>query len=83
MLYIDEINLLRLHEALEALLTAMQERAFDQRSVRAIQRALTKTEAVPCDFVLIAAGNLDAIQRDAPRPSIPDPWVWIRSVRQQ
>ena len=24
--------------------------------------ALTKTEPVPCDFILIAAGNLDAIQ---------------------
>ena len=61
-LYIDEINLLRLHEQ-QALLTAMQERAFpiSGRSERS-SGALTKTEAVPCDFVLIAAGNLDAIQ---------------------
>ena len=61
-LYIDEINLLRLEEQ-QALLTAMQERAFpiSGRSERS-SGALTKTEAVPCDFILIAAGNLDAIQ---------------------
>ena len=61
-LFIDEINLLRLEEQ-QALLTAMQERAFpiSGRSERS-SGALTKTEAVPCDFVLIAAGNLDAIQ---------------------
>ena len=61
-LYIDEINLLRLEEQ-QALLTAMQERAFpiSGRSERS-SGALTKTEPVPCDFILIAAGNLDAIQ---------------------
>ena len=61
-LYIDEINLLRLEEQ-QALLTAMQERAFpiSGRSERS-SGALTKTEPVPCDFVLVAAGNLDAIQ---------------------
>ena len=65
-LYIDEINLLRLHER-QALLTAMQERAFpiSGRSERS-SGALTKTEAVPCDFVLIAAGNLDAIKGCTP-----------------
>ncbi|MCS5538088.1 MAG: ATP-dependent protease LonB [Candidatus Poseidoniaceae archaeon] len=61
-LFIDEINLLRLEEQ-QALLTAMQERAFpiSGRSERS-SGALTKTEAVPCDFILVAAGNLDAIQ---------------------
>ncbi|HIF46368.1 MAG TPA: ATP-dependent protease LonB [Candidatus Poseidoniales archaeon] len=61
-LYIDEINLLRLEEQ-QALLTAMQERAFPitGRSERS-SGALTKTEPVPCDFILIAAGNLDAVQ---------------------
>ena len=61
-LFIDEINLLRLEEQ-QALLTAMQERAFpiSGRSERS-SGALTKSEPVPCDFVLIAAGNLDAIQ---------------------
>ena len=61
-LYIDEVNLLRLEEQ-QALLTTMQERAFpiSGRSERS-SGALTKTEPVPCDFILIAAGNLDAIQ---------------------
>ena len=61
-LFIDEINLLRLEEQ-QALLTAMQERAFpiSGRSERS-SGALTKSEPVPCDFILIAAGNLDAIQ---------------------
>jgi Lon-like ATP-dependent protease len=61
-LYIDEINLLRLEEQ-QALLTAMQERAFPitGRSERS-SGALTKSEPVPCDFILIAAGNLDAVQ---------------------
>jgi Lon-like ATP-dependent protease len=61
-LFIDEINLLRLEEQ-QALLTAMQERAFpiSGRSERS-SGALTKTEPVPCDFILVAAGNLDAIQ---------------------
>ena len=61
-LFIDEINLLRLEEQ-QALLTAMQERHFpiSGRSERS-SGALTKSEPVPCDFILIAAGNLDAIQ---------------------
>ena len=61
-LYIDEVNLLRPEEQ-HAPLTAMQERAFpiSGRSERS-SGALTKTEPVPCDFILIAAGNLDAIQ---------------------
>lgn len=60
-LFIDEINLLRLEEQ-QALLTAMQEKAFpiSGRSERS-SGALTKTEPVPCDFILIAAGNLDAV----------------------
>ena len=65
-LFIDEINLLRLEEQ-QALLTAMQERAFpiSGRSERS-SGALTKTEAVPCDFILVAAGNLDAVQHMHP-----------------
>lgn len=61
-LFIDEINLLRLKDQ-QALLTAMQERAFpiSGRSDRS-SGAITKTEPVPCDFILVAAGNLDAIQ---------------------
>ena len=65
-LFIDEINLLRLEEQ-QALLTAMQEKAFpiSGRSERS-SGALTKTEAVPCDFILVAAGNLDAVQHMHP-----------------
>ena len=65
-LFIDEINLLRLEEQ-QALLTAMQENAFpiSGRSERS-SGALTKTEAVPCDFILVAAGNLDAVQHMHP-----------------
>ena len=65
-LFLDEINLLRLEEQ-QALLTAMQEKAFpiSGRSERS-SGALTKTEAVPCDFILVAAGNLDAVQHMHP-----------------
>ena len=61
-LFIDEMNLLRLKDQ-QALLTAMQEREFaiSGRSERS-SGAITKTEPVPCDFILVAAGNLDAIQ---------------------
>ena len=61
-LYIDEINLLRI-ESQQSLLTAIQEREFSisGQSERSAG-AMTKTEPVPCNFVLVAAGNLDAIQ---------------------
>ncbi|MGC8646127.1 MAG: ATP-dependent protease LonB [Thermoplasmata archaeon] len=61
-LFIDEINLLR-PESQQALLTAMQEKKFaitgqSERSAG----ALVQTEPVPCDFILVAAGNLDSLQ---------------------
>ncbi len=61
-LFIDEINLLRI-ESQQALLTAMQEKKFpivgqSERSAG----AMVQTEPVPCDFILVASGNLDAIQ---------------------
>jgi Lon-like ATP-dependent protease len=61
-LFIDEINLLRLEEQ-QALLVAMQEKELpiSGRSERS-SGAITKTEPVPCDFILVAAGNLDAVQ---------------------
>ncbi len=61
-LFIDEINLLRL-ESQQALLTAMQEKKFaiSGQSERSAG-AMVQTEPVPCDFVLVAAGNLDAVQ---------------------
>ncbi|MGP6293867.1 ATP-dependent protease LonB [Caldiplasma sukawensis] len=61
-LFIDEINLLRI-ESQQSLLTAMQEKKFSiiGQSERSAG-ALVQTEPVPCDFILVAAGNLDAIQ---------------------
>ena len=60
-LFIDEINILRL-ESQQSLLTALQEKSFSivGQSERS-SGAMVKTEAVPCDFVLVAAGNLDSI----------------------
>src|SRR5437773_866506 len=47
----------------QSLLTAMQEKKFSivGQSERS-SGAMVKTEAVPCDFILVAAGNLDAVQ---------------------
>jgi len=61
-LFIDEMNLLRL-ESQQALLTAMQEKKYSisGQSERSAG-AMVQTEPVPCDFVLVAAGNLDAVQ---------------------
>src|SRR5205809_8024807 len=50
-------------ESQQSLLTAMQEKKFSivGQSERS-SGAMVKTEAVPCDFILVAAGNLDAVQ---------------------
>ncbi len=60
-LFVDEINLLR-PESQQSLLTAMQEKKFSifGQSERSAG-AMVKTEPVPCDFILIAAGNLDSV----------------------
>lgn len=60
-LFIDEINMLRM-ESQQSLLTAMQEKKFSiiGQSERSAG-AMVKTEPVPCDFILVAAGNLDSI----------------------
>ncbi|MCH2441165.1 MAG: ATP-dependent protease LonB [Candidatus Thalassarchaeum sp.] len=65
-LYIDEIRMLRMEEQ-QALLVAMQEKALSisGRSERS-SGALTKSEPVPTDFILIAAGNLDSVQNMHP-----------------
>jgi Lon-like ATP-dependent protease len=61
-LFIDEINTLDPHSQ-QNLLTALQEGEFPitGQSERS-SGAMVRTEAVPCKFVMIAAGNLDAIQ---------------------
>lgn len=61
-LFIDEINLLKI-ESQHSLLTALQERKYSivGQSERSAG-AMVKTEPVPCDFVLVAAGNIDSVQ---------------------
>jgi Lon-like ATP-dependent protease len=61
-LFIDEINTLTPHSQ-QNLLTALQEGEFPitGQSERS-SGAMVRTEPVPCRFVMIAAGNLDAIQ---------------------
>ena len=60
-LFIDEINILRI-ESQQSLLTALQEGEFGilGQSERS-SGAMVKSEPVPCDFILVAAGNLDAV----------------------
>lgn len=61
-LFIDEINTLDPHSQ-QNLLTALQEGEFPitGQSERS-SGAMVRTEPVPCKFVMIAAGNIDAIQ---------------------
>jgi Lon-like ATP-dependent protease len=61
-LFIDEANTLRI-ESQQSLLTALQEKEYPitGQSERS-SGALVRTEPVPCDFIMIAAGNLDAVQ---------------------
>jgi Lon-like ATP-dependent protease len=61
-LFIDEINTLRI-ESQQNLLTALQEREFaiTGQSERS-SGAMVKTDPVPCDFIMVAAGNLDALR---------------------
>ena len=61
-LFIDEINTLR-PESQQSLLTALQEKeyAITGQSERS-SGALVKTEPVPCGFIMVAAGNLDAVE---------------------
>lgn len=60
-LFIDEVNTLRI-ESQQSLLTALQEGEYPitGQSERS-SGALVRTEPVPCDFIMIAAGNVDAI----------------------
>jgi ATP-dependent Lon protease len=61
-LFIDEINVLRLPSQ-QALLTALQEHSYAiVGQSQTSSGAMIRTEPVPCDFILVAAGNLDAVQ---------------------
>src|SRR5207247_1902598 len=61
-LFVEEIAVLSF-KSQESLLTVMQERKFSivGQSERT-SGSMVKTEAVPRDFILVAAGNLDAVQ---------------------
>jgi Lon-like ATP-dependent protease len=65
-LFIDEIATLKPEMQVE-LLSAMQEKKYPitGRSERS-SGALVKTEPVPCDFILVAAGNVETIAQMHP-----------------
>ncbi len=65
-LYIDEVSLLGI-EAQNHLLTAMQERCFGitGRSPGS-SGTMVRTDPVPCDFVLVLAGNVDDLEKMHP-----------------
>ncbi len=65
-LFIDEISILGV-ESQQQLLTALQEKKFGitGQSERS-SGAMVRTGPVPCDVILIAAGNLEAVARMHP-----------------
>ena len=65
-LFIDEISTLGI-DSQQSLLTAMQEKKFQitGQSERS-SGAMVRTEPVPCDFILVAAGNLDVVRKMHP-----------------
>jgi Lon-like ATP-dependent protease len=61
-LYVDEVGTLGA-KSQQDLLTAMQEKRFPITGQSEMSSgALTRTEPVPCDFVLAAAGNVNDLQ---------------------
>ncbi|WP_246999007.1 ATP-dependent protease LonB [Halosolutus gelatinilyticus] len=65
-LFVDEINTLDVRTQ-QKLMTAIQEGEFSitGQSERS-SGAMVQTEPVPCDFIMIAAGNLDAMENMHP-----------------
>ncbi|NUB90992.1 ATP-dependent protease LonB [Haloterrigena sp. SYSU A558-1] len=65
-LFVDEINTLDIRTQ-QKLMTAIQEGEFaiTGQSERS-SGAMVQTEPVPCDFIMIAAGNLDAMENMHP-----------------
>jgi Lon-like ATP-dependent protease len=65
-LFIDEVGSLNA-KAQQELLTAMQEKKFSITGQSEMSSgALVKTEPVPCDFILVAAGNYQDIRKMHP-----------------
>ncbi len=65
-LFVDEIATLQPHTQQE-LLSALQEKKFSitGQSERSAG-AMVRTEAVPCDFILVAAGNMETVKNMHP-----------------
>ncbi len=65
-LYIDEVATLS-QKTQQQLLTAMQEKKLAITGQSELSSgAMVRTEPVPCDFVLVAAGNIDTVRRMHP-----------------
>lgn len=65
-LFIDEVSTLQQHSQQE-LLSAMQERKYPiTGQSEKSSGAMTRSEPVPCDFVMVAAGNLETVQHMHP-----------------
>ncbi len=61
-LYIDEIGTMQMKTQQE-LLTAMQEKKYSiTGQSETSSGAMVRTQAVPCDFVLVASGNLQVLE---------------------
>jgi Lon-like ATP-dependent protease len=65
-LYVDEINTLDIRSQ-QKLMTAIQEGEFSitGQSERS-SGAMVQTEPVPCDFIMVASGNMDAMENMHP-----------------
>ncbi len=65
-LFIDEIATLSM-KMQQSILTAMQEKKFPITGQSELSSgAMVRTEPVPCDFILVAAGNLDTVNKMHP-----------------
>jgi len=65
-LFIDEISTLS-PKSQQELLTAMQEKKYSITGQSELSSgAMTRTEAVPCDFVLVASGNYQDLKKVHP-----------------
>jgi len=79
-LFVDEINTLDVRSQ-QKLMTAIQEGEFSitGQSERS-SGAMVQTEPVPCDFTMVAAGNLDAMENMHPALRSRIKGVWVRGV---
>jgi Lon-like ATP-dependent protease len=65
-LFIDEVGTLK-QKSQQELLTSMQEKMFQITGQSELSSgAMVRTEPVPCDYVLIAAGNVETIRHMHP-----------------